>query len=279
MHRSIFYSPAKLNLFFRVLHRRVDGFHEIASLYQAISLVDRLTIAPAEQDELTCNDKRLACDQSNLIAKAVCKYREKTGVYFPVSIHLDKAIPMQAGLGGGSGNAATTLFALNQYNASAVAESDLRVWAGELSSDAPFFFSHGSAYCYGRGEILEPLPDLPPMKLWVAKPQEGLSTPLVYQKTSAYELQQRDPRVVLERLLAGERVYFNDLEPAAFALLPDLRRIQSDLLDLGFSDVVMTGSGSAFFCLGDVFNPSLRGVEFYPVSFLNRKEGQWYSEG
>lgn len=278
MSITTYFSPAKINLFFRVLSRRHDGFHEIASLYQAISLCDILTITPAAQDQLTCNDPLVPCDETNLIVQAVHKYREHTGVCFPVSIHLDKKIPMQAGLGGGSGNAATTLWALNQLNPLPVSELDLRQWAGEFSSDAPFFFSSGTAYCSGKGEKLDLLSALAHVNLWVAKPQEGLSTPLVYRETRVSELLKRDPRLALEQILSGQPLYFNDLEQAAFRLLPKLQDMKKELFSLGFSSVVMTGSGTAFFCLGDVTSPKMPGMSFYPVSFLQREEGNWYHD-
>ncbi len=276
MTSATYFSPAKLNLFFRVLSRRADGFHEIASLYQAVSLCDKLTIKRASQDQLTCNDPQVPCDETNLISLALQKYREKTGVSFPVSIHLEKIIPMQAGLGGGSGNAATTLWALNQLNPNPVSESDLQLWAGEFSSDAPFFFSKGTAYCCGKGEKLELLSPLPATKLWIAKPDEGLSTPLVFRETKVSELVERDPRLALKKILSGESSYFNDLEPAAFRLLSKLEDVKKGLISLGFNTVVMTGSGTAFFCLGEVAVPNMSGVSFYPVSFLQREEGNWY---
>jgi 4-diphosphocytidyl-2-C-methyl-D-erythritol kinase len=106
-----YFSPAKLNLFFRVLSRRSDGFHEIASLFQTIDLGDVLEIAAASQDQLTCTDKELPCDERNLVVKALHLFRRKTGMEtFSIRCHLEKKIPKEAGLGGGSSNAATILF-------------------------------------------------------------------------------------------------------------------------------------------------------------------------
>jgi 4-diphosphocytidyl-2-C-methyl-D-erythritol kinase len=262
----LFSSPAKVNLFFQVLNRRADGYHEIFSLYQTITLKDQLWISLSSQDQLTCTDPHLACDGSNLIIKAILKYREKTGFTSPVSIHLEKKIPIQSGLGGGSGNAATTLFALNTLNPYPVSEQELCAWAGEFSSDAPFFFSTGTAYCKGKGEIIESLPPPEPLQLWIAKPQEGLSTPAVYRAVSLDALPKRSP----------DDAYFNDLEIPAFQLLPKLSSTRDQLYALGFTTVVMTGSGTAFFCIGSVASPFLPDVHFYPVSFLNRKDGSWY---
>jgi 4-diphosphocytidyl-2-C-methyl-D-erythritol kinase len=155
-------------------------------------------------------------------------------------------------------------------------EAELCSWAGEFSSDAPFFFSSGTAYCYGRGEKLESLAPLSGQSVWIAKPQEGLSTPLVYRETWPGELQERDPLHAMERILSGKAEFFNDLEAAAFRLLPKLHDIQKELISLGFNSVTMTGSGTAFFCMGSVHAPTLPGIRFYPVSFVNRKDGEWY---
>jgi len=176
------FSPAKLNLFFRVLNKREDGFHEIASLMQAISLGDTLSIDEAETDQLTTSCSDLKCDETNFIHQARAHFRKKTGYKTPISIHLEKRIPLQSGLGGGSGNIATTLWAMNSLSGLAIKEEILREWAGEISSDAPFFFSSGTAHTTGRGEIVENLPPLQPKNLWLAKPQGiGLSTPHVFK--------------------------------------------------------------------------------------------------
>ncbi len=263
-------SPAKVNLFFRVLKRREDGYHEIASLYQAIDLFDTLTLSLSSEDQLSCTDPQIPCDASNLIHKALEKFRQKTGWHHPVSVHLEKKIPIQAGLGGGSGNAATMLWGLNQLSGLYVSEEELIRWAGEFSSDAPFFFSQGTAYCTGRGELLKPVTPLSSTQFWIAKPDDGLSTPLVYKHCRANEFEQRDPLFYLEQALKGQLETFNDLEHPAFALMPKLKEYKEDLQAMGFSQVTMTGSGTGIMCFGHVQNPSHDELKFYPVSFINR---------
>ncbi|MBX3718848.1 MAG: 4-(cytidine 5'-diphospho)-2-C-methyl-D-erythritol kinase [Parachlamydiales bacterium] len=270
------FSPAKLNLFFRVLYKREDGFHEIASLYQAISLGDTLTVSLAEDDLLTCTDPNVPCDSSNLIFKALDAYRRQTGNVFKVHIHLDKKVPMQAGLGGGSGNAATAMWAFNALSSRPVPEEVLSEWVGAFSSDAPFFFSQGAAYCRGRGEKIENIGKMPDTKLWIAKPQEGLSTPLVYRHCRPSEFPQRDPDQFLTELVSGNPCYFNDLEVPAFSLMPSLARLKDQLLEQGFSHATMTGSGTAFFCLGPKPSSQIPGIDFYPASFVSRSNGNWY---
>jgi 4-diphosphocytidyl-2-C-methyl-D-erythritol kinase len=261
------FSPAKLNLSFRVLGKRLDGYHEIASVYQAIDFGDILEFAVLQQepDRLTCTDPQLPCDSSNLVLKATALFRNKTGLSFGVSIHLEKQIFIEAGLGGGSSNAATTLWALNQLLQTKIPDNELAIWAAELGSDIPFFFSRGSAYCTGRGEIVEEIPLLP-FQGYLAKPPYRLSTLQVY----------RNVRVPSCESL-NMRPFFNDLESSAFALCPELSILKKQLLDLGFDEVCMTGSGTAFFCLGEMEDPQLPSVHFRKIKACWREGDNWYA--
>jgi 4-diphosphocytidyl-2-C-methyl-D-erythritol kinase len=271
------FSPAKLNLFFRVLRAREDGYHEISSLFQAISLGDLLSVELGESDELVCSDPELSRNIStNLVFRALDLFRKKTGSAVKARFHLIKKIPMRAGLGGGSGNLATALWGLNQLTGYGASERELAEWAAEVSSDGPFFFSHGTAYCTGRGEVIQDVDSLAESEVWVAKPREGLETPLVYQQCIPSLLIPRNPASILKGFYANQPEYFNDLEAGAFRLLPVLSKVKSDLLELGFREVVMTGSGSAFFCLGQVDDPTLEGIQFFKVEFLSREKGEWY---
>lgn len=269
-------SPAKINLFLRIIRRRSDGYHELASLFQAIDLCDTIHFSPAPHDTMTCTDPAIPIDHSNLILKAIHLFRRKTGLKIALSVHLEKRIPQQAGLGGGSSNAATTLWALNQLCGKPAAQNELAAWSAEIGSDIPFFLSEGTAYCTGRGEILQQLKPLTKTSLYIVKPFQGLSTPQVYGKLDAVSLPQRDPEKALESFLNGNPDYFNDLETPAFATLPELAVLKSQLQSLGFSDVLMSGSGSAFFCLGKGMPEDIPGVKFYSARFINRARDSWY---
>lgn len=268
------FSPAKLNLFFRVLRKRDDGFHEIASLMQAIALGDILHFKESKQDSLTCTDRAIPVDERNFIHRARTLFREKTGFERPIAIHAKKRIPAEGGFGGGSGNIATTLWALKEISGERVDETTLRLWAGEISSDAPFFFSTGTAYTTGRGEKVFSLPPLKQQILYLAKPEGGLSTPLVY-KHCVPNVNDIDPKKLLGNAIAGSLEGINDLEYAAFTLRPDLWELKEGLVNLGFETVAMTGSGTGFYCLGSVENPSLPGIQFWKTSYLSRNE-KWY---
>lgn len=267
-----FHSPAKINLFLRILGKRPDGYHELASLFQAIGLMDVLHFSLADEDQLTCTDPLVPTDHSNLIWKAVRLFQSKTSLVFHVKIHLEKNIPMQAGLGGGSSNAATTLWALNILLKTRIPTETLMQWAGQLGSDVPFFFSSGTAYCTGRGEIVQSLAPLSQRNVTIAVPSQGLSTPLVYSRLDLSTLPQRDPLNVLHHFKANPQ-YFNDLEEAAFRVLPELSVYKHSLLSQGFEMVLLSGSGSSFFCFG---SPSLPIKNTKAVHFVQRTEGTWY---
>jgi 4-diphosphocytidyl-2-C-methyl-D-erythritol kinase len=156
MTRLNLFSPCKINLFLRITGKRPDGFHDLASLFHVISLGDtiKFSLSPSKsRDRLSTNVPGVPVDESNLIIKALNLYRQKTGTDNFFWIHLDKKVPTGAGLGGGSSNAATALWAANQFAGSIASEKDLQEWSGEIGSDIPFFFSRGAAYCTGRGEV------------------------------------------------------------------------------------------------------------------------------
>lgn len=271
-----FRSPAKVNLFLRILRRRDDGYHELASLFQAISLFDHLYIKLSDTLKLSTSIPGLPTDDTNLVSKAVRLFRHKTGLEVYPQIHLEKNIPMEAGLGGGSSNAATTLWALNELTGHPATTSELCAWGAEIGSDVAFFLSQGTAYCTGRGEILQSLDPLPSQSLWIIKPKVGLSTKEVYSRLHASSLTQRNPQRALEVFLAGKPDYFNDLEVAAFAALPLLSNLKNHLVQQGFSNVLMSGSGTSFFCMGDHATPSIDAASIFPVNFVNRSDNSWY---
>lgn len=138
---------------------------DLASLFQTVSLSDYLKIEKlgpkSTADELTCSDTSLVVNDKNLVIKALNLMRAKTNIQQYFKVRLDKNVPMQAGLGGGSGNAATAMFAFKQLTGcTTITESQLQEWAGEIGSDISFFFSSGTAYCEKKGEVVTSLPPL-----------------------------------------------------------------------------------------------------------------------
>ncbi|KAE8711336.1 Tubulin beta-2 chain [Hibiscus syriacus] len=153
--RLTLFSPCKINVFLRITNKREDGYHDLASLFHTVSLGDiiKFSLSPSKtNDRLSTNVSGVPLDDRNLIIKALNLYRKKTGSSNFFWVHLDKKVPTGAGLGGGSSNAATALWAANQFNGCVATEKELQEWSSEIGSDIPFFFSHGAAYCTGRGE-------------------------------------------------------------------------------------------------------------------------------
>lgn len=261
------FSPAKINLFFRILRRREDGYHDIASLVQCIDFGDTLTFSlGTEVDEFSSDDRTLGWNSNNLIYRAVQLFRQKTQLQFSLSVHLNKRIPMQAGLGGGSSNAATTLYALNQLLHTELSDQVLAQWGAQLGADVPCFFSLGRAFCEGVGEKLT-LVAPQAESYWIAKPTLlSLATPAVYAQCIAApaQISHQAPLMV------------NDLEQAAFKILPTLQQFKQQCVDLGFEQVVMTGSGTAFICRGNVKEPSLPDTLFIKATSLSRSLASWY---
>lgn len=273
------FSPAKINLFLRIVSKRSDGYHNLSSVFQTISLGDTLTVELHDQDELTCTDPSLPTDESNLILKAIQLFRRKTGLKQGFKIHLIKRIPTQAGLGGGSSNAATALWACNQLTNTLLPLNTFKQWGAEIGSDVPFFFSQGTAYCTGRGESVYHLPALGSRSLFIIKPQGGLSTPQVYQHLNfgqalSEKIVQRD----LDAFLSGALPCFNDLEKPAFEIRPELQQLKNRLLNNGFEVVLMSGSGSSFFCLGKGHTLDLDDLSVFPAQYVNRSLLNWYTE-
>lgn len=268
-------SPAKLNLFLKVVKRREDGYHDLASLFQTIDLYDTLHFELADNDVLTCDVSDIPTDRTNLILKAADVFRKKTGIAFGLHVKLEKKIPSQSGLGGGSSNAAATLWAINSLLNRPVSPSDLRAWSSEVGSDVPFFFSQGTAFCTGRGEHVQNLEPLPKSQVVIVKPTAGLSTPSVFGQLNLSSLNPVDQISILTRFMEGQPSYVNDLEEPAFSAMPELRLIKQTLLQSGYDTVLMTGSGSAFFCLGEGTFP--KDFPFVvQANFTNRSADSWY---
>jgi len=260
-------APCKINLFLRILRKREDGFHELASLFQTVSLMDRLDFWEEEADESkplctmevspdSLGREGIPTDATNLVLRALQLYADKTGERRRIHCRLHKAVPAQAGLGGGSGDCATALFAANRLAGFPATEAQLIEWSASLGSDISFFFSRGSAYCTGRGELIEPLPPLASSPCYLVKPPYGCSTPDIFKGLAlspGQDLDGEDPLKLLGsfRESVGDAPYVNDLEPPAFDLRPELRALRDELATLGFDAVMMSGSGSTVFCIGE----------------------------
>ena len=176
-----FRSHAKINLYLDVLDRRPDGFHNIETIFQTVSLADELTVAEAPSGVvLTCSRPDLDCGPGNLVCRAAALLLARTGCVRGARIHLEKHIPVAAGLAGGSGNAAATLDALNRLWKLGLTPAQLQAFGLELGSDVPYCLVGGTQGATGRGEQLVPLPPVPQTWCVLAHPPIQVSTAAVY---------------------------------------------------------------------------------------------------
>lgn len=269
-------SPAKVNLFFRVLKKRSDGFHEIASLFQAVDLFDELEIDFSIHDTFSSSGISVPWDENHLVYKALKLFRKATSLSTPVAIHLHKSIPVGAGLGGGSSNAATTLFALNQLHDFPLSLLQIKDLAKAIGADVPFFFSSGCCYCEGIGEILSDVENLPLLSFSIVVPNFHSETVQVYKNFDLKNSSCLSPEDLLASFYDGTPILLNDLETSAFEINPQLRKLKKRLLSCG--SCVMTGSGSGFLYFGDQ-EPDLIDASLFQVQSItkNPSDKQWFS--
>jgi 4-diphosphocytidyl-2-C-methyl-D-erythritol kinase len=246
-------APAKVNLFLEVLGKRPDGYHDLETLMVAVDLRDQLEFWPDESLTLTCDDPGLTCGPDNLVLKAAERLRQVANYRGGVRIRLEKRIPMQAGLGGGSSDAAATLKGLNRLWKLGLPDAELARLGGEVGSDVAFFFSPGAAWCTGRGEKVEPVTMGRQLDFVLACPGVGLSTANVFRRVSVPAKPQSGE--MLRRAVEhgdveeiGRRLH-NRLQEPAEALCPAVREAREKLQKAGPAGALMTGSGSAVFAV------------------------------
>ena len=245
-------AAGKVNLALEVLGKRADGYHELVTVMQTIDLADRLVLEEADDLVLTTTSPEVPADGGNLVLRAAAALRAAAKVDRGVHVRLDKRIPVAAGLGGGSSDAAAVLLGLNRLWALRWPVARLADIAVTLGMDVPFFLRGGVAMGTGRGEELSPLQGMP-MALVLVNPGEALSTAAVYgrvtpamysdgtrARTTAEALQTRRPSRVAASL-------YNSLEAAASGVQPDLVRMRAALLAAGALGAVMSGSGPTVF--------------------------------
>ena len=249
-------APAKVNLFLEILGKRDDGFHEIETIMQEIDLADSLQFEETQEGvTLECNDKNIPANQDNLVCKAANLILEECGIKKGVLINLEKNIPVGAGLGGGSSDAATTLKALNSLWKVGLNNEELMEFAAKLGSDIPFFINGKTALCRGRGELITPVEVRNRMDYIILFPRVHISTETIYKNLKIDLTKKRkDVSFFLDALKYSEvagisKLLFNRLEEIIFATYPDLLQVKSTLESFDFCGLSISGSGSAFFGL------------------------------
>ncbi len=255
-------SPCKINLLLNILGRRTDGFHELETVMHPVRLCDELTFESTISGvTLTCSDPALPVDATNLVCRAATSFLTTARIPQGVRIHLEKRIPMAAGLGGGSGDAATTLLGLNELFDSPLAAAQLHELAAALGSDIPFFLQSQPALATGRGESIQPLESFPVLQdvfVLLIHPGFGIATAWAYQQLAHFPaaLNGRPGRAqqLITLLRAGDlaaagAAFYNCLEAPALHKYPLLALFQEFLKANGAAAALMSGSGSTTFAL------------------------------
>jgi len=240
---------AKINRSLRVLGLRPDGFHELRTVFQSIALHDTLTIRHVRGPfQLTCDDPSCPSDRSNLVWHAVgqaWKAAGRRGAPHGLAIHVEKRIPMSAGLGGGSSDAAAALRALSRTWR--IDPARVRTIAASIGADVPYFLEGGTVLGVERGDVLFPLLDAPRAWIVLAIPSFGVST------SDAFAWWDRSKR--------GRTPFANDLEPVVARRHPEIARLVRALNRAGASQASMSGSGSAVFGLFPTRRAAVAAVE------------------
>lgn len=247
-------SPAKINLFLEVLGKRRDGYHEIRTILALIELSDEVYIERRSSGlEVACSDSRVPNGPENLAYKAAEVLLKEKGLSREgLSIFINKRIPVAGGLGGGSSNAAATLWGINLLFDLGMGVMELQALGARLGSDVPFFFTEGVAIAEGRGEVLTPLPPLPPLWIVLVNPGIEVSASWAYERAKI-ELTTLGPDINIKNLVYREGfsgildMAYNSLEHGVFERYPILAEIKGSLLSFGARPALMAGSGATVF--------------------------------
>lgn len=268
-------SPGKINLFLNVLDRRPDGFHEIETVIQPVPIYDHLTFSKTSSGiSLQCDRPELPVDDTNLVVRAAKAFFEKARISAGVRVELKKNIPMAAGLGGGSSNAAKTLQALNELFDGPLSHLQLQETASSLGSDVPCFLYDQPVLATGRGEMIVPLPSFPVLNrlsLLLVHPGFGVATAWAYQQFSKLPSSHKKSgaaRDFIDHLQkqnskAAMAGFYNSLETPVFMKYPILALYKEFFLAGGALTSMMSGSGSSVFALFPDRTTAERGLESF----------------
>ncbi len=270
-------SFAKINWHLRILGKRADGYHELITVLQTISLHDELTFNLRDDNTIAlhCDDPQIPTDQTNLVVKAALALQRRVNVTHGAEINLLKRIPAKAGLGGGSSNAAVTLLALNTLWNCGLSVDELMTIGGSLGADVPFFLLGGTGLATGTGTTLSALPDGPRQCLVVVTPNAVVATANAYASLNAASLTTPESDSILSSSLAGltsadsrQWPLTNDFEKVIFEIEPEIERAKKALLEAGARGALLAGSGSSVFGVFD--DETARG---HAVANLKREAG------
>jgi len=249
---------AKLNLTLDVLRKREDGFHDLKSVMQTVSLYDpvELDLETGEPWKLVCGREDIPCDARNLAWKAAAMYCAAMGKDpGGITIRIEKNIPSGAGMGGGSADAAAVLRMLNRHYGNPLTVEELAALGGTIGSDVPFCVMGGTVMCEGRGEIMRRVTDMPGCIILGCKPEFSVSTPVLFKKIDSVEIYRHPDNDGMEAALASgdigavARKIHNVFDPVVSADHPEIGHIKEICNACGALASQMTGSGSVVFAI------------------------------
>lgn len=245
-------APAKINLTLDVLEKRKDSYHELEMIMSSIDLVDHLTFTPLEANEINVysNKAFLPVDKRNHVYQAVRLVKEKYGIETGMQVEIEKIIPVAAGLGGGSTDAAATLRALNQIWSLNLSTDELISLGMQIGTDVPYSIVSGTAFVSGRGEYVRNIKSMPACWVVLAKPKISVSTKTVFKALNLAELENYAPKSrIVEAAIEAEdyetmaKNLSNALEVVTFQRHPQLQQLKDRMLRYGMDGVTMSGSG------------------------------------
>lgn len=249
-------APAKINLSLDILKKRDDGFHEVEMIMTTIDLSDRIELYELENDEIkvSLESKYVPNDERNLAYKAAHIFKEKYNILRGIHIKMKKKIPVSAGLGGGSSDAAAVLRGLNKLWSLRIPVEDLALIGLEVGSDVPFCVMNTTALIKGRGEIICTLPSPPACWVVLAKPNIGISTKTIFQEVVVENVKHPNTKEIIEALKSDNfeklcKNMGNALEDITIRMYPEVQRIKDKMRQAGISNVMMSGSGPTVYGL------------------------------
>ena len=251
-------SFAKINWLLRILGRREDGFHELFTIFQTVSLFDKISFAKSDELILTCDNENIPTDETNLIVKAARLLKDEFGVKSGVRIHLEKRIPAPGGLGGGSSNAAVALLGLATLWDLEIGFESLVEIGARLGADVPFFLYGGTAFGTGRGTEIVPMSEFKEKHLLIVTPDVHVSTAEAFAQVKATYLTKETSKSILKicQNEAGsfnlrQNNFSNDFEKSVFRGFPEIERVKRKLLESGARTALLSGSGASVFAIFD----------------------------
>jgi len=268
MNRIKIKASAKINLSLDVVGKKTNGYHLIESVFQSVGIYDIITVEKTDERRitLTCDKPEIPCDSTNIAYKAAKLFMEKNKISSGIKINIEKNIPSQAGLGGGSSDGAGVLYAMNQLFKTSMNITELVELGEKISADTAFFLYGGTAFVQGTGEIINPVRLLPPVELVIAKGQSGISTPEAYKLIDELKSPEHvKTQKILRAIDKGK--FMSQCESCSnifeqVTQINDVFEIKKSMMTHGAENAVMSGSGSAVFGLFSDYETAEKCTDF-----------------